>query len=173
MMQMFGQHEAAWKCENIYTWIQTFICISGLGMLFSGPDLSRISEGPLVVSGVQHASSIELNEQGAEASAATSVTLVRTIPTFAVNMPFIFALVDDASYTPLFLGMVTNPNPGATAEQSDEPKTENETVPSNVRLTDTTLSDGPHENMLSYMLNMWRETVPQQFLGHQEMDQGN
>ncbi|KAI7795701.1 alpha-2-antiplasmin [Triplophysa rosa] len=145
----------------------------GLGMLFSGPDLSRISQGPLVVSGVQHASSIELNEQGAEASAATSVTLVRTIPTFAVNMPFIFALVDDASYTPLFLGMVTNPNPGATAEQSDEPKTENETVPSNVRLTDTTLSDGPHENMLSYMLNMWRETIPQQFLGHQEMDQGN
>lgn len=141
-------------------------------MLFSGPDLSRISQG-LVVSGVQHASSIELNEQGAEASAVTSVTLVRTIPTFAVNMPFIFALVDDASYTPLFLGMVTNPNPAATAEQSDEPKTENETVPSNVRLGDTTLSDGPHENMLSYMLNMWRETVPQQFLGHQEMDQGN
>lgn len=139
-------------------------------MLFSGPDLSRISQGPLVVSGVQHASSIELNEQGAEASAATSITHVRTIPTFAANMPFIFALVDDASHTPLFLGMVTNPNQGATAEQSDEP--ENETVP-NVRLTDTTLSDGPHENMLSYMLNMWRETVPQHFLGHQEMDQGN
>ncbi|XP_055036532.2 alpha-2-antiplasmin isoform X2 [Misgurnus anguillicaudatus] len=140
----------------------------GLGMLFTGPELSRIAQGPLVVSGVQHASSMELNEQGAKASAATSFTLVRTIPMFAVNMPFIFALVDDASYTPLFLGMVTNPNPGSTADPSDEPQTENDsrTVPS-------TLSDGPHENMLSYMLNMWRETVPQQFVGHQEMEQGN
>uniref|UniRef100_A0A672RQP0 Alpha-2-antiplasmin-like n=1 Tax=Sinocyclocheilus grahami TaxID=75366 RepID=A0A672RQP0_SINGR len=89
----------------------------GLGLLFTGPDLSRIAPGPLEVSGVQHASSMELSEEGAEASAATSVTLVRTIPTFAVNMPFIFALVDDASYMPLFLGMVTNPNPGATTEQ--------------------------------------------------------
>ncbi|KAL0162315.1 hypothetical protein M9458_041711, partial [Cirrhinus mrigala] len=88
-----------------------------LGLLFTGPDLSRIAPGPM-----------ELSEEGAEASAATSVTLVRTVPTFAVNMPFIFALVDDASYTPLFLGMITNPNPGATTEQSDDPKTETETI---------------------------------------------
>uniref|UniRef100_A0A671NT20 Alpha-2-antiplasmin-like n=1 Tax=Sinocyclocheilus anshuiensis TaxID=1608454 RepID=A0A671NT20_9TELE len=100
----------------------------GLGLLFTGPDLSRIAPGPLEVSGVQHASSMELSEEGAEASAATSVTLVRTVPTFAVNMPFIFALVDDASYMPLFLGMVTNPNPGATTEQSDDPKTETESI---------------------------------------------
>lgn len=91
-------------------------------MLFSGSDLSGIAEGPLVVSGVQHASSIELNEEGAEASAATSVTLVRTVPIFAVNMPFIFAIVDDVSHTPLFLGLVTNPNPEATAELSDDPE---------------------------------------------------
>lgn len=93
-----------------------------MGTLFSSPDLSGISVGPLVVSGVQHASSIELNEEGAEASAATSVILVRTIPVFAVNMPFIFAIADDVSHTPLFLGMVTNPNPGATAELSDDPE---------------------------------------------------
>lgn len=99
----------------------SFSC-SGLGTLFSGSDLSGIAEGPLVVSGVQHASSIELNEEGAEASATTSVTLVRTVPIFAVNMPFIFAIVDDVSHTPLFLGMVTNPNPEATAELSDDPE---------------------------------------------------
>uniref|UniRef100_A0A671NT10 Alpha-2-antiplasmin-like n=1 Tax=Sinocyclocheilus anshuiensis TaxID=1608454 RepID=A0A671NT10_9TELE len=111
----------------------------GLGLLFTGPDLSRIAPGPLEVSGVQHASSMELSEEGAEASAATSVTLVRTVPTFAVNMPFIFALVDDASYMPLFLGMVTNPNPGATTEQSDDPKTETESImtPSKVYYTAT------------------------------------
>ncbi|XP_051537613.1 alpha-2-antiplasmin-like [Myxocyprinus asiaticus] len=146
----------------------------GLGLLFTGPELSRIAQGPLVVSGVQHASSMELSEEGAEASAATSVTLVRTVPTFAVNMPFIFALVDDASFTPLFLGMVTNPNPGVTAEQSDEAKTESSVIRTNAPLKDGTLSDGPHwENMLSYVLNMWKETVPQQFLGHQEIVNGN
>ncbi|XP_026051511.1 alpha-2-antiplasmin [Carassius auratus] len=148
----------------------------GLGLLFTGPDLSRIAPVPLVVSGIQHASSMELSEEGAEASAATSVTLVRTIPTFAVNMPFIFALVDDASYMPLFLGMVTNPNPGATTEQSDDPKIETESTmkPSKVSQNDGTLNDSPHmENMLSYMLNMWKETVPKQFFRHQEMEDGN
>ncbi|XP_073681017.1 alpha-2-antiplasmin isoform X2 [Garra rufa] len=148
----------------------------GLGLLFTGPDLSRITPGPLLVSGIQHASSMELSEEGAEASAATSVTLVRTVPTFAVNMPFIFALVDDTSYTPLFLGMVTNPNPGATTEQSDDPKTDSKTImkPSKVSQNDGTLNDSPHmENMLSYMLNMWKESVPQQFLRHQAMEDGN
>ncbi|KAI5096824.1 alpha-2-antiplasmin [Silurus meridionalis] len=102
--------------------LQQALTSMGLGALFSGPNLSGIAEGPLVVSGVQHASSIELNEEGAQASAATSVTLVRTIPIFAVNMPFIFAIVDDVSHAPLFLGTVTNPNPGATAELSDDPE---------------------------------------------------
>ncbi|XP_056302371.1 alpha-2-antiplasmin isoform X2 [Danio aesculapii] len=147
----------------------------GLGFLFTGPDLSKMAPGPLVVSGVQHASNMELSEEGAEASAATSFTLVRTISTFAVNMPFIFALVDDTSYTPLFLGIVTNPNPGATTEQSDDPKTETESTRKSSKdpMSDGTLNDGPHQNMLSYMLNMWKETVPQQFLGHQEMEDGN
>lgn len=132
-----------------------------------------MAPGPLVVSGIQHASNMELSEEGAEASAVTSVTLVRTIPTFAVNMPFIFALVDDTSYTPLFLGIVTNPNPGATTEQSDDQKTESTMKSSKDPMSDGTLNDGPHQNMLSYMLNMWKETVPQQFLGHQEIEDGN
>ncbi|TSL04416.1 Alpha-2-antiplasmin [Bagarius yarrelli] len=119
----------------------------GLGTLFSGPDLSGIAVGPLVVSGVQHASSIELNEEGAEASAATSVTLVRTIPIFAVNMPFIFAVVDDVSHTPLFLGMVTNPNPRASAELSDDPETL-EFLSSNMP-SDKPQNDDPYwDNML-------------------------
>ncbi|XP_066502489.1 alpha-2-antiplasmin [Hoplias malabaricus] len=102
--------------------LQSALINMGLGSLFSGPDLSGIAAGPLVVSGVQHASSMELDEEGAEASATTSVILVRTIPTFAVNMPFFFAIVDDVSHMPLFLGMVTNPNPGATVELSDDPE---------------------------------------------------
>ncbi|XP_017559894.1 alpha-2-antiplasmin [Pygocentrus nattereri] len=119
----------------------------GLGSLFSGPDLSGIAVGPLVLSGVQHASSIELNEEGAEASATTSVILVRSVPTFAVNMPFIFVIVDDVSHMPLFLGVVTNPNPGATIELSDDPEIM-EPSSSNIP-TDAPQSDDPYwDNML-------------------------
>ncbi|XP_067084796.1 alpha-2-antiplasmin-like [Osmerus mordax] len=95
----------------------------GLGSLFTIPDLSGISSGPLVVSSVLHASGVELSEEGAEASAATSIAMTRSMtnPRFAVNSPFLFALVDDASLAPLFLGLVTNPAPGASVMQNDGP----------------------------------------------------
>ncbi|KAK2880999.1 hypothetical protein Q8A67_018267 [Cirrhinus molitorella] len=86
----------------------------GLGMLFSNPKLDRISVGPLFVSSVQHMSSVEINEEGAEAAAATSVVISRSNPSFTVNQPFFFALMDDLSQTPFFLGVISNPNPGAS-----------------------------------------------------------
>lgn len=91
--------------------------LSGLGELFSGPNLAKISDGSLLVSSVLHKSSMELTEEGAEASAATSVIISRSNPTFSVNQPFFFALMDDKMHTPLFLGVVRNPNPGATVMQ--------------------------------------------------------
>ncbi|XP_028839986.1 alpha-2-antiplasmin isoform X2 [Denticeps clupeoides] len=103
--------------------LQEALSVNGLGSLFSGPDLSGITNGPLQVSSVQHASAIQLNEEGAEASAATSIHLLRSIPMFTVNMPFFFALTDDTSHVPLFLGIVTNPSPGAELiELNDEPQ---------------------------------------------------
>lgn len=87
---------------------------SGLGELFSRPNLSGISEGPLLVSSVQHKSSIEINEEGAEASAATSVAVSRSNPSFTVNQPFLLALIDDSTQTPLFMGVIFNPNPSGT-----------------------------------------------------------
>ncbi|XP_064158124.1 alpha-2-antiplasmin-like [Anguilla rostrata] len=89
----------------------------GLGELFSRPNLAKIADGSLLVSSVQHKSSMELNEEGAEATAATSVTLSRSNPTFSVNQPFFFALMDDKTQTPLFLGVVRNPNPAAPVIQ--------------------------------------------------------
>lgn len=83
-------------------------------MLFSHPKLDRISEDFLFVSSVQHMSSIEINEEGAEAAAATSVVISRSNPSFTVNQPFFFALMDDLSQTPFFLGVISNPNPGAS-----------------------------------------------------------
>lgn len=40
---------------------------------------------------------------------------------FSVNSPFLFALVDDASLVPLFMGIVTNPAPDNDRMSNDEP----------------------------------------------------
>ncbi|KAJ8347660.1 hypothetical protein SKAU_G00262490 [Synaphobranchus kaupii] len=94
----------------------------GLGSLFSAPNLSAITDDPLVVSSVEHKSSIELHEEGAEASAATAVSTTRINLSFSVNQPFLFALLDDVTQTPIFLGVITNPDPGAIPMQNDDPE---------------------------------------------------
>ncbi|KAJ8267217.1 hypothetical protein GJAV_G00139890 [Gymnothorax javanicus] len=94
----------------------------GLKSLFLSPNLSRITDGPLVVSSVQHKSSMELHEEGAEASAATAVSTTRSHLSFSVNQPFLFALLDDATQTPIFLGVIRNPDPGAETMLNDEPE---------------------------------------------------
>ncbi|XP_033969805.1 alpha-2-antiplasmin-like isoform X1 [Trematomus bernacchii] len=91
--------------------LQEALTNMGLGSLFSGPNLSGITSDPLRVTGVRHASTLELSEEGVEASATTAVTTMRSISLFSANSPFFFALVDDASLTPLFMGLVTNPAP--------------------------------------------------------------
>ncbi|KAL0973220.1 hypothetical protein UPYG_G00200510 [Umbra pygmaea] len=90
----------------------------GMGELFTSPNLAAIAEGPLVVSAVQHKSSMEVSEEGAEAAAATSVVISRSNPSFSLNQPFFFALMDDETQAPVFLGVITNPNPGAPAMQT-------------------------------------------------------
>uniref|UniRef100_A0A3Q2UB79 Serpin domain-containing protein n=1 Tax=Fundulus heteroclitus TaxID=8078 RepID=A0A3Q2UB79_FUNHE len=93
----------------------------GLGSLFSDPDLSGISDQPLRVSSVRHATTVELTEEGVEAAATTVVTAMRSISLFSVNSPFLFALVDDVSLAPLFLGIVTNPAPNNDPMPNDDP----------------------------------------------------
>ncbi|XP_033492386.1 alpha-2-antiplasmin [Epinephelus lanceolatus] len=115
--------------------LQGALTSMGLSSLFSGPNLSGISDHPLRVTGVRHASTIELSEEGVEASATTVVTSMRSTSLFSVNSPFLFALVDDASLAPLFMGIVTNPapdngpmlndDPSHNSTMSDQPVTEN------------------------------------------------
>lgn len=95
-----------------------FVLFSGMGELFSSPNLAAIAEGPLLVSSVQHKSSMEITEEGAEAAAATSLVISRSNPSFTLNQPFFFALMDDKTQAPIFLGVITNPNPGASTVQS-------------------------------------------------------
>ncbi|XP_061682605.1 serpin peptidase inhibitor, clade F (alpha-2 antiplasmin, pigment epithelium derived factor), member 2b [Syngnathoides biaculeatus] len=86
----------------------------GLGDMFSSPNLADMADGPLLVSSVLHKSTMEINEEGAEASAATTVVISRSSsPIFYLNQPFLFALVDDKTQVPIFMGVINNPNPGA------------------------------------------------------------
>ncbi|XP_049916103.1 serpin peptidase inhibitor, clade F (alpha-2 antiplasmin, pigment epithelium derived factor), member 2b [Epinephelus moara] len=86
----------------------------GLGGMFSSPNLAEIADGPLLVSSVMHKSTMEINEEGAEAAAATTVVISRASnPVFHLSQPFFFALMDDKTQVPIFMGVINNPNPGA------------------------------------------------------------
>ncbi|XP_007894684.1 serpin peptidase inhibitor, clade F (alpha-2 antiplasmin, pigment epithelium derived factor), member 2b [Callorhinchus milii] len=83
----------------------------GLGVIFSHPDFSRISDQPLFVSSVKHKATLELKEEGVEAAAATVVAMSRSFSMFSINRPFIFLIRDDHFGIPLFLGSIKNPQP--------------------------------------------------------------
>uniref|UniRef100_A0A665TSI9 Serpin domain-containing protein n=1 Tax=Echeneis naucrates TaxID=173247 RepID=A0A665TSI9_ECHNA len=94
----------------------------GLGDMFSHPNLAKMADGPLLVSSVIHKSSMEVNEEGAEAAAATAVVISRASnPVFHLIQPFFFVLVDDTTQVPIFMGVITNPNPGAPVMQRVSP----------------------------------------------------
>lgn len=86
----------------------------GMSVAFSGgADLSGIAgePGDLYISDVRHKTYIEVNEEGTEAAAATSVGISRTSlgPSMIVNRPFIFAIRESHSGAVLFIGKVADP----------------------------------------------------------------
>lgn len=74
-------------------------------------DLSRMGPGRLEVSFVKQNTFVEVNEQGTEAAAVTTVGVVQTSlgPHFFASRPFVFAIRERTSGALLFLGQVTNP----------------------------------------------------------------
>jgi len=88
----------------------------GMGAAFqNNADLSGIGPG-LSISEVKHKTYVNVNEEGTEAAAVTSVgvhaTAVRVEPpTFymEVNRPFFFVIRDNQSGESLFMGVVQNP----------------------------------------------------------------
>ncbi|NXK52114.1 A2AP protein, partial [Chauna torquata] len=92
----------------------------GLQELFTSPNLQKISDEPLFVSSIQHQSSLELKEDGVEASAATGVVISRSLSAFSLDRPFLFIIFEEEVGIPLFIGSVQNPNPNA-APQIKEP----------------------------------------------------
>lgn len=90
----------------------------GMGVAFDEDraDFSRMAtlEKPganLYIDKVAHKTFIEVNEEGSEAAAATSVTIgVKSLPRmFIVDKPFFFAIRDNETQTVLFMGVVVNP----------------------------------------------------------------
>ena len=89
----------------------------GMGIAFDQDraDFSGMRPTPpeLFISEVKHKSFIEVNEEGTEAAAATSVEIaVTSMPeTFSmiIDRPFVFAIADNMTGTILFIGEVSNP----------------------------------------------------------------
>jgi len=76
---------------------------------FSGMDGAR----DLYVGGIIHQAFVEVNEEGTEAAAATSVGMrtlaVQVTPVFRADHPFIFLIRDPATGSILFMGRLSNP----------------------------------------------------------------
>ncbi|NXS58924.1 A2AP protein, partial [Brachypteracias leptosomus] len=102
----------------------------GLQELFTSPNLRKISEEPLFVSSIQHQATLELREDGVEASAATSVATSRSVSAFSLDRPFVFFIFEDETGIPLFIGSVQNPNPNA-APQMKKPRDSKEATDAN------------------------------------------
>ncbi|NWI98849.1 A2AP protein, partial [Crypturellus undulatus] len=93
----------------------------GLQELFTNPDLRKITEEPLFVSSIQHQATLELKEDGVEASSATGIMLSRSLSAFSLDRPFLFIIFDEETGIPLFIGSIQNPNPNA-APHGKEPQ---------------------------------------------------
>lgn len=80
------------------------------GADFSGMDGTK----RLFINNVVHKAFIEVNEEGTEASAASSVYLSKSgidnSPVFRADHPFLFLIQDKETGTILFIGRVVNPN---------------------------------------------------------------
>ena len=87
--------------------------LQALGMVdaFDGrADLSRIAPG-LLVDFVKQTTFIDVNEEGTEAAAVTTVAIIeRSAPApFVVDRPFVFAIRERTTDTLLFIGQVADP----------------------------------------------------------------
>ena len=89
----------------------------GIKQIFTSQgDFSALTDASVAVNTVKHKTFIEVNEEGTEAAATTSIgvriTSANPQPPFAmvVDRPFWFAIRDDKTKTILFMGNVVKPN---------------------------------------------------------------
>ncbi len=88
----------------------------GMGIAFAPglADFTGIADATLNIDEVRHKAVIEVNEEGSEAAAVTSVVFTNTafpqIPVMFVNRPFVFAIRDAQANGILFIGKMMDPN---------------------------------------------------------------
>ena len=72
--------------------------------------MGSASGGPLYINNVIHKTYISVDEQGTKAAALTEVEMYLRGPGTAVNLnrPFVYAIIDNATSLPLFIGMVND-----------------------------------------------------------------
>lgn len=76
-------------------------------------DFTRMHQPQEVcITNVKHKTYVDVNEEGTEAAAVTSVEVGTTSapPTIVIDRPFLFAIRERLSGTILFVGAVRNPN---------------------------------------------------------------
>jgi serpin B len=88
----------------------------GMGIAFdpNAADFTRIHSDTwrLYISRVKHKTFVDVNEEGTEAAAATSVEVGVTSlpPMIAVDRPFLFVIREKFSGTILFMGVMNDPS---------------------------------------------------------------
>ncbi len=72
--------------------------------------MGTASGGPLYIDNVVHKTYISVDERGTKAAAATEVEMYLRGPGTVVNLnrPFVYAIIDNATSLPLFIGMVND-----------------------------------------------------------------
>ncbi len=89
----------------------------GMGIAFSdAADFTKIrTSGGLYISKVKHKTFVDVNEEGTEAAAVTSVEIreISMPPTYVIDRPFLFAIREQLSGTILFMGRIVNPVAGS------------------------------------------------------------
>jgi serine protease inhibitor len=91
--------------------------VLGMRQAFAGAaDFSAMAQEPLFVSEVKQKSFVEVNEEGTEAAAVTTVRMTLSampVPRNAFNMivdrPFLFIITDDQTKSVLFMGVIYDP----------------------------------------------------------------
>lgn len=100
------------KMENKFT-LNEMLKSMGMKQAFlETADFSNMSDQSLMISEVLHKTYIEVNEEGAEAAAVTSIGMMTTsmpsYPEFIVNKPFICAIRERSTGVILFIGKIGN-----------------------------------------------------------------
>jgi leukocyte elastase inhibitor len=77
---------------------------------FSGMTYGRAAGNVLAIDDIVHRAIIEASEEGTEAGAATAVFMIASgPPSFRVDRPFLFYIIDDATGAILFQGRIVDP----------------------------------------------------------------